>query len=237
MPSKKYRQHLCVYCQVTHSTPTADHIFAREFFLVRDRGSLPKAPCCVECGTEKSSDEHYLTAVLPFGGRHSGAHENLTTMVPKRLVRNRKLHEELAVSMRTPDLGKPRVLPLDASRVERLFARITVGLLWHNWGTYLPPTHRVESALLSPSGEAFFDRLFALDAADRASDNIGNGSIEYVGARSHGEDAFSIWRYRVYGGLQMTGDIDVPDLISNGIGCIAASNEFFERQPFKAQAR
>ncbi|MCV9999442.1 hypothetical protein OE766_14445 [Pararhizobium sp. YC-54] len=75
-----------------------------------------------------------------------------------------------------------------------------------------------------------------MDAADRASDNIGNSSIEYVGARPHGEQAFSIWRYRNYGGLQMTGDIDAPDVISNGIGCIAASNEFFQRHPFKVQA-
>lgn len=234
MPSKKYSQHLCVYCQAKHSTPTADHVFAREFFLIPDRGSLPKAPCCGECGSEKSKDEHYLTAVLPFGGLHSGARENLTTMVPKRLARNRKLHEELAIGMRTSELGKPRVVPLDTRRLQRLFERITVGLVWHHWAAYLPATHRVEAALLSPQGEAFCDSLFAMAAKDRASANLGNGTIDYTGARSHGEDTFSIWRYRVYGGLQMTGDIDAPDVISNGIGCIVASTGFFERHLFKA---
>jgi hypothetical protein len=101
--------------------PTADHIFAREFFLIPDRGSS-KAPCCGECGSEKSKDENYLIAVLPLEGLHSGARENLTTMLPKRLARDRKLHEELAVGMRTSELGKPRVVPLDTSRLVRLFA-------------------------------------------------------------------------------------------------------------------
>ncbi|MDR6820936.1 hypothetical protein J2X76_006136 [Neorhizobium sp. 2083] len=237
MPSKKYSQHLCVYCRAKHSTPTADHIFAREFFLIPDRGSLPKAPCCGECGAEKSKDEHYLTAVLPFGGLHSGARENLTTMVPKRLARNKKLHQELAVGMRISEVGKPTVVPLDTSRLERLFERITVGLVWHHWECYLPATHRVEAALLSPHGEAFFDSLFAMPPKERAFANLGNGTIEYAGARSHGEETFSIWRYRVYGGLQMTGDIDAPNVTSHGIGCMTASNGFFERNPFKSHVR
>ncbi|KQR36025.1 hypothetical protein ASF91_20720 [Rhizobium sp. Leaf155] len=136
--------------------------------------------------------------------------------------------------MRSSKLGGPTMVPLDTSRLERLFARITIGLLWHKWATYLPSTHRVESAILSPNGEAFFDGLFALDAEDRDSKSLGYGSIEYEGACAKGKEAFSIWRYRIYGGLQMTGDIDAPDVISNGIGCLAASNEFFERHPFKA---
>lgn len=129
MTSKKYRQHVCVYCQAKRSTPTADHIFAREFFLIPDRVSSPKAPCCGGCGSEKTKDEHYLTAVLPLGGLHSATLENLTTMVPKRQARNRKLHEELALGMRASELDRPKVVPLDTSRFERLFEHITVGLV------------------------------------------------------------------------------------------------------------
>ncbi|MBD9544521.1 HNH endonuclease [Ensifer sp. ENS04] len=194
MPSKKYSQHLCVYCQVQRSTATADHIFARQFFLVSDRDSLPKAPCCKACGTQKSIDEHYLTAVLPFGGRHPGARANLTSMVPKRLAQNRRLRERLASGLQISITGKPMLIPLETDRIQRLFERVTVGLLWHSWRIYLPTAYSVQSALLSPTGEEFFNRLFSLHAQGRVSVNLGDGTVEYTGAQSPADPAFSIWR-------------------------------------------
>lgn len=59
--------------------------------------------------------------VLPFGGRHTDAAVNLQTMVPKRLLKNKKLHKELANGPR----GKRRdAIPFDHVRLDRLFAMI-----------------------------------------------------------------------------------------------------------------
>lgn len=94
--SKKFKEELCAYCG-ERSAVTGDHIFAREFFLTEDRADLPQAPICTQCNNEKSKLEHYLTTVLPFGGRHASSAENLGSIVPKRLARNAKLHRELAI--------------------------------------------------------------------------------------------------------------------------------------------
>ena len=70
MRSKKFAGELCVYC---NSSPAVvpDHVFAREFFLVNQRDKLPQVPACDKCNNEKSHLEHYLTALLPFGGSHA----------------------------------------------------------------------------------------------------------------------------------------------------------------------
>ena len=46
-------------------------MFAREFLLTDRRASFPKLPACETCNNVKSKLEHYLTAVLPFGGQHT----------------------------------------------------------------------------------------------------------------------------------------------------------------------
>jgi hypothetical protein len=82
---KKFKGMKCAYCLDAPAT-TVDHVFSREFFLVEDRGYLPEAPACKRCNDEKSRMEHYLTAVLPFGGRHTQARVNLESHVPPRLA-------------------------------------------------------------------------------------------------------------------------------------------------------
>ena len=74
--SKRFKGKICAYCS-TRPAVTGDHIFARAFFLEDKRDNLPQAPACAECNGLKSTLEHYLTTVLPFGGRHPGASENL----------------------------------------------------------------------------------------------------------------------------------------------------------------
>jgi hypothetical protein len=94
MSSKRFKGLLCVYC-LERKSVTGDHVFAREFFLPAQRSDLPQVPVCECCNNEKSRVEHYLTTLLPFGGRHSDSTENLKKQVPKRLERNHRLHSEL----------------------------------------------------------------------------------------------------------------------------------------------
>ena len=91
--SKNFKDKLCVYCAKDESVG-ADHVFAREFFLIYDRNDLPKVPACSKCNRDKSEMEHYAVSVLPFGGRHATALVYLE-MVPKRLQRNPPLHRSL----------------------------------------------------------------------------------------------------------------------------------------------
>lgn len=90
--SKKYRGKTCAYCGQPSTGP--DHVIALEFFLWKHRGNLPQVPACDACNGEKSALEHYLTALLPFGARHTFAQESLE-QVPKRLRKNQRLHREL----------------------------------------------------------------------------------------------------------------------------------------------
>jgi ribosomal protein L40E len=96
---KNFKGKICAYCGSAQAA-TDDHIFARSLFLEGDRPDLPKAPACRKCNEAKSKLEHYVTAVLPFGGRHPQAGENLLKMVPRRLDKNRRLGQEMARSMR-----------------------------------------------------------------------------------------------------------------------------------------
>ena len=89
----------CAYCSKAMAN-SEDHVFARKFFLEKDRKDLPKAPACDDCNGKKSRLETYLSAVLPFAGRHAQAVENLAMGVPKRLDKNRKVSRELFGSMK-----------------------------------------------------------------------------------------------------------------------------------------
>ena len=91
--SKRYKDKTCAYCAGV--SETADHIFAREFVPVSYRSQIPQVPACKRCNKEKSELEHYLTAVLLFGGRHADAATNLQIDGPRRLAKNQKLRREL----------------------------------------------------------------------------------------------------------------------------------------------
>jgi hypothetical protein len=110
--SKRFERLRSAYCS-TRDSVTGDHIFAREFFLPAARAGLPQAPACDVCHNNRSKLKHYLTAVLPFGGRHSAAAQNLASMVPKRLSKNARLHRELGAGH--PDSREPRLLPRKAT--------------------------------------------------------------------------------------------------------------------------
>ena len=90
---------VCVYCS-DQPACTGDHVFARSFFVVRVRDNLPQVPACEACNNRKADLERYLTTVLPFGGLHPDAHENLVEQVPRRLTNNLRLPRELAAGRR-----------------------------------------------------------------------------------------------------------------------------------------
>lgn len=66
----KFKNELCTYCQVLPAD-TADHVFARQLFLVKHRNNLPQVPSCFECNNDKSKLESYLATVLPIASRQA----------------------------------------------------------------------------------------------------------------------------------------------------------------------
>lgn len=234
--SKRFRGKPCVYCLTGLSTATGDHIFAREFFPEAARANLPKVPACESCNNEKSRLEHYLTAVLPFGGRHEDALSNLQELVPGRLAKNAKLHRELVagrgitLTEERPGLHVPTMtIPFDSDRLHQLFGFIAKGLLWHHWAVALQAHHDLKVVSLTGFGEASFSTFLGLNAKQRIRCALGNGAFSYEGAQGTDYPEFSIWKISIYGGLKLCGDQTAPTEEVSGLGVITAERKFFER--------
>ena len=206
--SKKFKGQPCTYCSVRDAV-TGDHIFAREFFLVSARANLPQAPVCEQCNNEKSKLEHYLTAVLPFGGRHPHASENLATQVAKRLEKNVKLHRNLMAAQQTVSVpaesGAPVetiAIPFEGEKLEQLFSMIARGLAWYHWGVYLEKDYVVQTHTVTAYGMKLYEeKLFHKNARSRVHEQVGDGTFAYEGAQAIDDPGITIWRFSVYGGL------------------------------------
>lgn len=225
--SKKYKGKICVYCVEAESTST-DHVFARKFFLEADRTGLPQVPSCDPCNRAKSTLEHYLVSVLPFGARHSGARNNLE-LVPGRLAKNKKLHREIAAGWRQVLIKQDDIylrtatVPTDPSRIEELFGLIVRGLIWWHWKTYLTCDHFVQVWALTDAGERLFEQhLFGKHAANQVACDLGDGTVCYEGKQGV-EPEITAWRIAMYGGLQF-GDSQNPDECSSAIYAITGPN-------------
>lgn len=240
MSSKRFKGKLCAYCSL-HPGVTGDHIFAREFFLPEARDNLPQAPVCDRCNNEKSKLEHYLTALLPFGGRHAHAHENLTSLVPKRLAKNLRLSRELSAGRGRiwhieDGLIQPTMtVPIDPQRTCDLFAQVGRGLAWYHWGTYLQPEHISEAMFLSKVGSDFFARLFTMNAANRIQQDLGSATVSYSGVQAVDTPQLTLWRIRFYGGMVLTGDPQTPNAASTEIAVVTGPKRIVDLLTRRAQ--
>jgi hypothetical protein len=223
--SKKFKGKVCVYCG-TGLSSTRDHVFAREFFVPGAEQGLPLVPACRNCNGNKAGLEHYLTAVLPFGGHHPDARVNLEGSVPPRLNKNRKLHQQLAsrhhivwARQRSGILAPTGAIPLDFKQVEALFKYIVKGLVWFHWQTYLTDEHFVVVLALNRHGEGVFQRkFFQVNVRDRVAANLGNGTFIYEGVQGVDTTEVTAWRFSIYGGVNLGGDPDTPHEASRVIG-------------------
>lgn len=198
----------CVYCTQEGVSKTGDHLFARNFFLERRRANLPQVPACEVCNGEKSKLEHYLTAVLPFGGRHEDANENLSTMVPSRLRKNKKLHSELIehsqeISIQDDSglIVKHTAIPFAYKNMEKLLAYTVRGLAWFYFETLIPKDYFVGVMVPRSEYSAGFSALFTLETEKRVQKSLGNGTILVEGVQSESEPYLTQWKICFYEGL------------------------------------
>jgi hypothetical protein len=233
MSRKKFDNMTCVYC-ATRSATTADHVFARGFFLEARRGNLPKVPACQPCNKAKSDLEHYLATVLPFGGRHADAAANLQGKVPRRLAKNLALHRKLAAGMSrvwTREAGvylPTSTVPFEPEKLNELFAFIAKGLAWHHWGVLVStPDTAVFAGLLNGAGEHLLKSWMA-PARVRVTGNPGGGTFSYEGVQASDNPSMTIWLFSVYGGARLSGDPDAPDEEVSKVGAVSGSKRFMD---------
>lgn len=209
--SKKYKAKLCVYCCRVSST-TEDHIFAREFFRVEHRPNLPKVPACRRCNGRKSRLEHYLTSILPFGGRHETATATLVESVARRLPKNKKLSRELLSSMRPAwvredaGLWLPTMsLNVDSAKLATLLKMIAQGLTWHHWNCLVPPNYYSDVLFMPDMVSVDFQgRVRSWGAERQVSIDLGQGTIRYEGVQTADPRELTVWSFSMFGGIAVS---------------------------------
>jgi hypothetical protein len=230
----KFAGETCAYC-AERPAMTADHIFARSFFVVPRRGNLPQVPACDPCNSEKARLEHYLTAVLPFGGLHVDGPQTLAELVPRRLANNLALHRELAagISRVLVDEGGTPVqamtVPFEPEKLSALFTFIAKGLAWHHWGVLVDQGADVWAGILNATGENIFNSWLARNGRARTTENLGDDTFAYVGVQGMDNPQMSVWVFAIYGGLRLSGDPDAPHEQVSKVGVLIASKELIER--------
>ncbi|MFI5331041.1 MAG: HNH endonuclease [Desulfobaccales bacterium] len=174
--------------------------------------------------------EHYLTAVLPFGGQHQDAITNFENLAP-RLQKNRKLFGQLAQKQENVwinENGFTRLsltVPFDASKLGKLFCFIVKGLMWHHWNVLLDSKHKVRAGCLVNIGEQLFQSFFNFNANQRVNADLGDGTFQYEGVQDIGSPQFSLWKFLVYGGLKLAGVPNMPSETPSFIWGITGRNE------------
>lgn len=196
----KFKDILCAYCGEQLSTKTGDHIFARAFFVndISRRGDLPKAPACDKCNNEKSQLEQYLTLILPFGGRHPDAQDNLELQVPPRLKKNRQQHSSLKNEMNdiyVKENGlyvRTTALPLNVDKLFELIKYAVKGLMWHHWKIYLDSRCRIEVMGVDSAFREACGCFLTSEQQCQVTNNLGQGTVRYKGIKGLDNDNLSI---------------------------------------------
>lgn len=85
---------------------------------------------------------------------------------------------------------------------------------------YLTPEQDAGALMLTPLGQRFFDRLFAMNARDRVERDLGNGAVRYRGAKAIDTPQLTLWRVTFYGGLLFAGDQAAPNETTREIAAI-----------------
>jgi hypothetical protein len=234
VPSKKFKGKTCAYCCRERSSEAKEHVIAREFVLIRFRDHLPAVPTCRPCNAKKSALETYALDVLPFGSLLPHSQEYLLANMERRLTRHPKLKRELGRGasrewVRQNGLMVPVLtVPIDYERINALVALIIRGLFNYEYGFPLRPHWDVEVTNFLPMAEAALMPKFlnALGPAPgKVERSVGDGTVKYTAWRSRWCKYWSVWRLTMFGGLQVGGDEDIPDMAFDHWSAITIRNE------------
>jgi hypothetical protein len=200
----KFHGQPCIYCGADADI-TTDHAVGKKFFLEEQRGNLPQVPACRRCNNRKSELEAYLMTVLPFGAKHAGAAELLTKLVPPRLEKNAKLARKLGKGYKR---SGGTSIPFEHKPMEELFAMIAKALAFRRFDIRLENGYSAIASLFTNEGEAFFQQMLA-SGTTHVSGDLGAGTFTYEGAQAKDDPKLTMWRFRIYGGVDFGGDPNV----------------------------
>jgi hypothetical protein len=220
MASKHYVGKTCPYCRVPGSTTTRDHVVARKFFLIKDRGNLPIVPACGDCNGRKAELEHYALELMPLASRHPDARHYNEKHLGPRLAKNQKLQAQLVAHTdgtweQHPSglLVPARSIKIDMAKVSALFAMVMSGLYSFHFREVLDPDWHVDVAMIDPNHEdkviSAMMRYFQPPSALIEGD-LGRGTFVYRGLRSREAPALSLWQFTLFGRMQFGGVPQYP---------------------------
>jgi hypothetical protein len=231
---KGYKGKTCVYCAVDFISDTEDHVLAKKFFPEAQRANLPKVPACTSCNRAKAGLEHYLATVLPFAGRHPDAGEVLSSMVPRRLAKNRKLHSQLSSSLGQAwlkdgaTLRPATTLLLDADQLKGLVRYFVRGLAAYHWDLIIPAVYRIGVGVWTNEGEQLVASALPKSGKATIEGSWGNRAFEYRGLQAEDDPNLTLWKFEIYGGVLLAGDSNLAPDASPRIWAISSSSELPE---------
>lgn len=205
--SRRFRGRLCAYCRVEQSTPGGEHVFARAFLPKHKRNNPIKVPACASCNNEKSKLEQYLATVCLLAANHDDAESNIREFGNARLSQNNKLASELNAAMQEQmekqlrwRYEAPIALPFDGDKLQELYIYIMKGLYRYHFDP--KALGDIESIGRFYMYDEFEDwsKYFRCRGL-RCKGNIGDGAFEYIGIRGFQDELFSVWAFRMYGGM------------------------------------
>jgi hypothetical protein len=201
---RKFSGETCIYCNNAQAE-SSDHVVGRKFFLEERRGNLPQVPACKRCNNRKSELEAYLMTVLPFGAKNADAAEILAKLVPPRLEKNAKLERKLR---RGYERSGGTAIPFEHKSLEELFAMIARALTFQYFGVRLGSGYSSIASLFTNEGEAFVEQVLSSGRA-HVSGDLGEGTFTLEGAQAPQYPELTVWRFRIYGGVDFGGDPNV----------------------------
>ena len=139
----------CAYCGKP-TNETRDHVPAKRLFPSPRPSNLITVPAHHHCNNSFSQDEEYFVAALLTQACLSSDSANrvLEEFFPKFALKRRReslarllkkdLHDAELHSNAGIYLGNATVLELDTERVNRILAKIVMGLFYHEYGRICP---------------------------------------------------------------------------------------------------
>jgi hypothetical protein len=211
MTGNTFAGQICAYC-CSQVSSTDDHVFAKKFFAIAQRDNLPQVPACPACNGAKQRLETELMVVLPFGGRHADASDNLAQAAARRFINRanlpvaRALQRGVAQTWNSEGsiVRRGMTVPIDWNKVDALFEYIARGLTWHEFDHQLLGFDCFVQALslIGPDALMLRRMLRAENARRRIHQEPGNGTFRYWGAQAADNPQVTVWEFEIYGGLR-----------------------------------
>ena len=92
--------------------------------------------------------------------------------------------------------------------MEELFAMIAKALAFRRFDIRLENGYSAIASLFTNEGEAFFQQMLA-SGSTHVSGDLGAGTFTYEGAQAKDDPQLTMWRFRIYGGVDFGGDPNV----------------------------